>query len=122
MDPARGGCLLQWRAGRQRELQHRHHRGRTGRRCTRVFTFENNYPNPFNPATTFRFALPERADVELMIYNVKGQLVTRLVNEALDAGSHQVRWNAGSLPSGTYFVRLTAGKFTSTPESDVVVE
>ena len=80
----------------------------------RVFTFENNYPNPFNPATTFRFALPERADVELMIYNVKGQLVTRLVNEALDAGSHQVRWDAGSLPSGTYFVRLTAGKFTST--------
>ena len=44
------------------------------------YAFDKNYPNPFNPATTFRFALPERAHMELAVYNLRGRLVARLVD------------------------------------------
>lgn len=80
----------------------------------REYAFAENYPNPFNPATTFRFALPERAHVELAVYNLNGQLVTRLVDESRPAGVHELLWEARGLPSGTYFVRLSAGAFTKT--------
>jgi hypothetical protein len=80
----------------------------------RVYAFESNYPNPFNPATTFRFSLPERTDVELAIYDLKGQLVIRLVNEPLPAGFHEVRWDAHGLASGVYFARLSSEGFTRT--------
>lgn len=80
----------------------------------RDYAFDENYPNPFNPATTFRFALPERAHVELAVYNLRGQLVTRLVNENRPAGVHELRWDASGLPSGTYFVRLSTDAFTRT--------
>jgi hypothetical protein len=80
----------------------------------RNYSFEKNYPNPFNPATTFRFALPERTHVELDVYNLAGQLVTRLVNDTREAGIHQIQWDAGGLPSGIYFVRMSTDAFTKT--------
>lgn len=78
------------------------------------YAFDENYPNPFNPATTFRFALPERTHVELDVYNLAGQLVTRLVNDTREAGIHQIQWDAGGLPSGIYFVRISTDAFTRT--------
>lgn len=73
-----------------------------------------NYPNPFNPITTFRFALPHRSVVKLDIYNNLGQFVATVVDEELDSGSYEVNWNAGGLSSGVYFYRLHAGEFTTT--------
>ncbi len=80
----------------------------------RTFALEQNFPNPFNPTTTLRFALPERAAVHLDVYNLGGQRVTRLVNSTLPPGVHDIRWDAGDLASGTYFVRLSTDRFTET--------
>ena len=79
-----------------------------------VFSLANNYPNPFNPATTIKYALPQAADVELTVYNVLGQPVRTLVAEHQNAGRYVVEWDATndsghSLSSGMYFYRLEAG-------------
>ena len=74
-----------------------------------------NAPNPFNPITTIAFAVPEDASrVTLMICNVNGRVVRRLIDEPLSAGPHTIVWNGRddtgrSLPSGVYFARLAAG-------------
>jgi alpha-amylase len=74
------------------------------------FRLEENYPNPFNTSTTFRFRLPEAGRVELVIYNICGQRVETLVNEPLEAGEHRITWSPDNLGSGIYFYRITAGK------------
>ena len=78
-------------------------------------TLEQNRPNPFNPSTTIRFTLPEAAQVSLIITDVKGSVVTRLVEERMPAGTTDVRWNGTNsdgrpVSSGVYFYRLHAGK------------
>ncbi len=67
-----------------------------------------NYPNPFNPSTTIDYDLPVESRVSLKVYNTLGQVVGELVDEVRTAGAHSARWNAGSLASGVYFVRLKA--------------
>lgn len=69
-----------------------------------------NYPNPFNSSTEIHYRLPEDAQVRLDVFNVTGQLVERLVDREQTAGQHVVAWNAGSLTSGIYLVRLQAGQ------------
>jgi len=64
------------------------------------------FPNPFNPTTTLAVELAETGNVELAIYNVNGQLVQTLYNGMMDAGSHQLTFNAAGLPSGLYLAKL----------------
>ena len=78
-----------------------------------AFAFYGNYPNPFNARTEFRFAVHRTGPVELVVYNVMGQEVARVVDEVLNAGVHTVAFNAGALPSGLYLSRLTAGEHTA---------
>jgi len=73
-----------------------------------IFTKVANYPNPFNPETRITFNLPISAQVELNIYNARGQLLENLVNEQLAAGNHQILWNAKAQPSGIYYYSLKA--------------
>ena len=80
-----------------------------------AFALADNFPNPFNPATTIQYALPQAADVELTVYNVVGQPVRTLVAEHQSAGHYAVEWDATndsghSLSSGMYFYRLQAGE------------
>jgi len=78
------------------------------------FALNQNYPNPFNPTTDIAFDLPKASQVELTVYNVLGQEVTTLVNGKLDAGTHVIMWDAGSVSSGVYFYRLQAENFSET--------
>lgn len=79
-----------------------------------AYQFDQNHPNPFNPSTVLRFALPDRADVELIVFDVTGRQVARLLGESRPAGFHEIRWDASGLASGTYFVRLSTPSFTRT--------
>lgn len=83
----------------------------TGDNLPRSFALEQNYPNPFNPSTTIGFSLPHADFVTLKVYNILGQEVRTLISERMDAGTHQVQFNAGGLPSGAYIYRLHAGGF-----------
>ena len=81
---------------------------------------KGNYPNPFNPTTTIKFALSADSQVHLNVYDLGGRLVKELVNERMAAGAdHQATWdgtdNSGArVASGVYFYKLTAGDFTAT--------
>lgn len=71
-----------------------------------------NQPNPFNPVTTIRFALPEPGRVTMKLYDVAGREVRTLVDEELPAGWHGTVLEAQGLASGIYFCRMEAGEFT----------
>lgn len=73
------------------------------------FTVYQNYPNPFNPTTVIRFTLNDSKDVNVTIYDQLGQQVAELLNEKVEAGNHEVEFNADGFSSGLYFYRITAG-------------
>ncbi|MBP3193746.1 T9SS type A sorting domain-containing protein [Natronogracilivirga saccharolytica] len=73
------------------------------------YVLEQNYPNPFNPDTQIRFEIPESGMATLKVYDMLGREVTTLVNEHMDAGQHQVTFDATGLASGTYIYRLEVG-------------
>jgi serine protease len=78
------------------------------------FALYQNYPNPFNIETNIKFDLPETADVTVEIFDVLGKRVKVLVNnEKFDAGTKIVKFRADDLPSGVYFYRVRAGKFSA---------
>lgn len=74
----------------------------------------NNYPNPFNPATNIKFAIPVGSFVSLKVYDVTGREVLSLVNEFRNPGEYTVKFDASKFGSGVYFYKLQAGFFTST--------
>ena len=83
------------------------------------YELTQNFPNPFNPTTTIRYALPEASQVSLKIYNIQGQLVKTLVSDFREAGIHQVVWDGNNeqgqkVASGAYIYRITAGSFVQT--------
>ncbi len=75
------------------------------------FTLKNNFPNPFNPSTTIEYSLPKAANVRIEVYNVAGQKIETLLNNAIKAGHHEIEFNAQNLSSGIYFYRMQAGEF-----------
>jgi hypothetical protein len=72
------------------------------------FTLYQNFPNPFNPVTTIEFNLPHEAEVKISIYDILGREVEALYNGRAEAGSHKIKWNAGSCSSGIYFCRIAS--------------
>ncbi len=79
----------------------------------KAFLLEQNYPNPFNPTTRLEYDLPTGAYVRLSIYNVLGQIVATVVDEYQQAGWKSIEYNAENLPTGIYFYRLQADRFTA---------
>lgn len=77
------------------------------------FELSQNYPNPFNPNTVIAFSLPQTGHVALRIYNVLGQEVSTLINGIVEAGAHNVEFNASNLSSGIYYYRLETNGLTS---------
>ena len=75
------------------------------------FALHPAFPNPFNSSTTISFDLPEAGKVSLIVYDIQGREVAKLVDGMKPAGSHQIVLDAKDLTSGVYFARLTAGEF-----------
>ena len=78
------------------------------------FHLYGNYPNPFNPATTIKYSLPEQSKIKIILYNILGNEVKTLYSGDQDAGIHSLILNADNLSSGVYFVTMTAGGFYKT--------
>ncbi len=76
----------------------------------KTFSLNQNFPNPFNPATTINFNLVKNGYTSLKIFNSAGKLVKILAEQNLNSGSYSVKWDASNEPSGIYFYTLeTAG-------------
>ena len=78
------------------------------------YALTQNYPNPFNPTTTISYNLPKSGLVNLVIYDVLGKEIKRLVSEYKHAGSYKINFDASALASGVYFYSLRANDFVST--------
>lgn len=75
------------------------------------FKLYQNYPNPFNPSTKIKFDVPAEvgslnSEVRLVIYDILGKEITSLINQQLQPGTYEVKWEAGNYPSGVYFYKL----------------
>jgi hypothetical protein len=73
------------------------------------------YPNPFNPETTISFSLLQESEVELAVYNIKGQRTKTLVDETFRPDTYNIIWQADNdkgnkVSSGVYFIKLKIGK------------
>ncbi len=73
----------------------------------------NNYPNPFNPVTTINYSLLKEGLVNLSVYNVKGELVSTILNERVKAGFHSINWDGKNNSSGVYYLVMKSGHFNS---------
>lgn len=76
------------------------------------YALNQNFPNPFNPATEISFELAQSGLAKLEVFDLLGRYVTTLVNGNLSAGAHQVRFDGANLPSGTYIYRLQSADFS----------
>lgn len=77
-----------------------------------IYSLYQNYPNPFNPSTNIRFDISKTSHVKLIIYDMLGKEITKLINENRKAGSYGVEWNATGYPSGVYFYKLETKDFS----------
>lgn len=84
------------------------------------YGLEQNYPNPFNPSTMISYQVPVSGEVELRVIDLLGREVATLVEGPVNAGYHQVRFDASGLPSGLYFYRLSADDYTVTRKMQLV--
>lgn len=78
----------------------------------KTFSIQQNFPNPFNPSTTFRFSVAEKGHVRIAVYSLEGKEVAALVNGVLSAGTYDVRWEPRMVPSGVYFYRMESNRFS----------
>jgi len=78
----------------------------------KVFALYPNYPNPFNPVTQVRFALPVASNVRLTVFDVNGRQVATLANGHVAAGYHTAVFDGAKFASGAYFYRIEAGSFS----------
>lgn len=71
---------------------------------------DQNYPNPFTQSTTISFRLDKSSTVKLVIYNIKGDEISTLINENMEAGIHEIQFSGKQLPAGYYLYELQAGE------------
>jgi hypothetical protein len=80
----------------------------------REYHLGQNYPNPFTPTTTIKFAIPQSGFVSLKLYDLLGREIRTLISEPRNPGTYTVSVDAGDLASGVYFYRMQAGDFSAT--------
>ncbi len=74
------------------------------------FQLFQNYPNPFNQSTRISFELQSAQHINLSVYSINGQRITTLYDAETSSGLHDIIWDASPFASGTYLIRMTAGK------------
>ena len=79
-----------------------------------IFSLSMPYPNPFNPSIKLDFSLPVTQVVEINIYNLNGEYVENIMNGLQTIGHYSVSWNAGSYPTGIYFIQFISEEVTKT--------
>jgi hypothetical protein len=84
------------------------------------YFLEQNYPNPFNPSTKIKFNTKEDGLVRLTIYDVLGNEVQTVLNEFRQAGSYEVNFDAGNLPSGLYLAKLHTANYSETIKMSLI--
>lgn len=80
------------------------------------FELEQNYPNPFNPKTTIKYSVSEYTNVSIIIYNILGKKIKKLVNEYREAGTYNIEWdgkddNGRPVSTGVYFYQMSTVNF-----------
>ncbi len=78
------------------------------------FALEQNFPNPFNPATLIYYQIAEKSHVNIEVYDMLGEKISTLVDEIKDKGSYEITFDGSALSSGMYMYKITAGKFSAT--------
>ena len=78
------------------------------------YSIYDPYPNPFNAQTTIQITLPIKDVMIVKVYDVNGSELKTLVHSIFDSGTHTIKWNAGDLPSGIYFIRMQTRHFAGT--------
>ncbi|MCZ7611752.1 MAG: hypothetical protein M5U17_16540 [Ignavibacterium sp.] len=64
------------------------------------FQLYQNFPNPFNPSTTFKYAVPQKSFIKIFLYDIKGEKIFDLINEEKEAGIYTFEFNSKNLSSG----------------------
>jgi hypothetical protein len=84
------------------------------------YSLAQNYPNPFNAKTVISFELKNEGPVTLDVYNITGAKVTTLVDGVMNAGQHQVTWDASDAASGVYYYRINANGINETKQAVLI--
>ena len=77
------------------------------------YSLNKPYPNPFNPSTTISFSVPSFDKVSINVYDLKGSLVTTLVDDYYHSGNHTINWDGSNYSSGNYIVKMKSNNYES---------
>ena len=84
------------------------------------YKIRDPYPNPFNAQTTIQITLPIKDVMIVKVYDVNGSELKTLVHSIFDSGTHTIKWDAGDLPSGIYFIRMQTRHFAGTKKVSLI--
>ncbi|MBK8982740.1 MAG: T9SS type A sorting domain-containing protein [Ignavibacteria bacterium] len=84
------------------------------------FNLYQNFPNPFNPATSIKFDIVKKGNVRLAVFDILGRELSTLINENLNPGTFQVSFDGSGLSSGIYFCRLQSGEYINTMKMNLI--
>jgi len=84
------------------------------------YKIRDPYPNPFNAQTTIQITLPIKDVMIVKVYDVNGSELKTLVHSIFDSGTHTIKWDAGDLPSGIYFIRMQSRYFAGTKKVSLI--
>jgi hypothetical protein len=87
---------------------------RSSNDISETFTLFTNYPNPFNPSTKIRYAIPQNSFIKLKVFDLRGREIATLVNEKKASGNYEVSFHASNLSSGIYFYQLKTENYSQT--------
>ena len=85
-----------------------------------AYKIRDPYPNPFNAQTAIQITLPIKDIMIVKVYDVNGSELKTLVHSIFDSGTHTIKWDAGDLPSGIYFIRMQTRHFSGTKKVSLI--